>query len=99
MKRARQMSIPIIDYLCDDDRRALAYPWALPLLESLLRREVVEADSCEMSDWYIDLLEEIEQEYCVTFPAPGGSGTPGEAERTALRVLALLRKGYETIEH
>lgn len=46
-----------------DDRRALAGPWSLPLLESLLRREMFEAESSEMSDWYMDLMEEVEQEF------------------------------------
>ena len=99
MKKIREISIPMTDHLCDADRMAFANPWALPLLESLLRREVFEADSREMSEWYIDLLEEVEQEYRLTFPQPGAKWTAAEAERNALRILALLRKNPEALRH
>lgn len=87
------------DHFDADEKRAFEKPWSLPLLESLLRREVFEAESCEMGDWYLDLMEEIDQEFNRPF-RDLESGTGGNAAQVAaLRVFcARTRKLFETLE-
>ena len=80
-----------------DDKRALARPWALPLLESLLRREMFEAQSSEMSDWYMNLMEEVEQEFKRPFQDFEVGTCDNDAQIAALRIFACLRKPFEVI--
>ncbi len=83
------------DQSCDEGP---AHAWALPLLESLLRLEALKADSHEMSDWYIHVLEEVQETYRVKLASAAEHWSPGSAHRAALRMFAIMTKKSPTIE-
>jgi hypothetical protein len=70
------------------------YRWSRPLLESLLRFEAVKAESIEMSDWYIALMEKVQEDFGADGDGAGCLDLRNEAVGDAvLRTLKGRLKG------
>lgn len=75
--------------------------WAMDLLAGLLRREVISAETPEMSEWFITLLEELEQDFSSQkrLLAEGAPDMQDEvAEKAAMQVFAYLSKSFSSLE-
>jgi len=74
--------------------------WSALLLESLLRKKMLEAETREMVNWYMDLLDQIEQEadFQLDFFSQEEIAADGLTQRAALKALAIIRKTVSRLE-
>jgi hypothetical protein len=81
------------------DRKKL--PWTGPLLESLLRREIIGVQSPMMCDWYIAVLEEVENERALDYDIIRRDGLDtreAEDERAAIAAFSKLLRDAGPID-
>ena len=70
-------------------------PWAPVLLEGLLRREIISNPSATACDWFIAVLEEIEEQADLdetVLDAAGREGGDERALRAAVIAFSKLRR-------